>query len=163
MKPETRFRIGRVVPFLRTLSYCKIFSIQQKAIVGHPDIILCLDGLFVALEVKTDDKDSTASPRQILTLEEVLKAKGAALIVRPSNFEQVKEDLLKLSRGIRYDRNEICGIDAPKTTTSARKNRQHSTITKAKLRAKQNDVSGENRDYENSGREFSDPKKFRSV
>jgi len=160
MKAESVFRL-RVIKFLRTLHFCKIFSIQQKAITGHPDIILCLDGLFVGIEIKTDI--GKPSPRQILTLEEVIKAKGAALIVRPNNFEGVKERLLKLSRGIRYGNNEIQGIIAPTTSNGIGESRKHTDESNKKLRSEQTSIGCKEGVRESSGGEYCDSEEFREI
>jgi hypothetical protein len=156
-KPETLFR-KKVVAFLRTLPFCKVFSIQQKAITGHPDLIVCLAGWFVALEIKTDE--GKPSPRQILTLEDVIKAKGGALIVRPQNLEEVKEILLKLSKGIRHDFHEIQRPTTPKSATNSGENRKHTNGSGKKLRAKQNAVSDQKRDHDDSGTEQGSSEEF---
>jgi hypothetical protein len=159
-KLETTFR-KRVDAFLKTLPFCKQFSIQQKALVGHPDKMICLAGWFVALEIKTDV--GVASAKQILTLEEVLKAKGTALIVRPSNFEEIKEILRKISRGIRYDSNEIQGLAPSKSSANFGEDRKHTNGSGKKLRAKQNAVSDPKRDPGDSDSEQGSSEKFREI
>ena len=47
---------------------------------GLPDIIVCLSGRFIALEVKTETGKTTAL--QELTLKEIRKAGGIAEVVR---------------------------------------------------------------------------------
>jgi hypothetical protein len=55
MKPETRFRINQVDPFLKKLKGIWAESIQQVSISGTPDKLMCIRGKFVALELKSDD------------------------------------------------------------------------------------------------------------
>jgi hypothetical protein len=160
MKAESEFR-KKVDKFLRTLPFCKSLSIQQKAITGHPDKVLCLAGWFVGLEIKTDE--GSPSARQILTLEEVIKAKGVALIVRPSNFDQIKEILVKISKGIRYDQHEIQGINAPKNPTSTRKSGKHANGPKTKLRSEQTSSGSSLDNREDSCREHGDSEEFREI
>jgi hypothetical protein len=160
MKPESSFR-KRVDQFIRTLPFCKSLSIQQKAISGHPDKILCLAGWFVALEIKTDEGKPSA--RQVLVLQNVLKAKGVALIVRPSNFEEVKEILQKISRGIRYDSNEIQGLTSPKFTNDLGENRKHTNGSGKKLRSKQASSSSTVGDQESAGGEQRAVEDFREI
>lgn len=160
MKPESAFR-KKVDQFLRTLPFCKSLSIQQKAITGHPDKVLCLAGWFVGLEIKTDE--GSPSARQILTLEEVLKAKGVALICRPNNFEEVKEILRKISKGIRYDQHALQGLTPPKNPTNPRKSGKHSDGPSRKLRGEQTTRSDSQRDQTDEGRECRDSEEFREI
>lgn len=97
-KPETKFRNNVVYPFLRTLKNTVVFSIQQVAISGDPDAILCSHGLFVALELK--DTNGVLSPLQKWKLEEVKKrGKGISIIASPDNWRQVTYLLGKLDQG----------------------------------------------------------------
>lgn len=93
-KPETVFR-GRVVKDLRALKGIAIFSIQQRTINGDPDLLLCINSLFVALELKDDDGE--VSPLQEKRLEDVGKAKGLALVARPSNWKKIYKILVDIS------------------------------------------------------------------
>lgn len=97
MKPETRFRNSRVLPFLKTLKNTKRFAIQQVAISGDPDYILCTRGKFIALELK--DRGEKPRPLQRHILDEVTNAGGVALVADPDNWEEIKMTLLKLDRG----------------------------------------------------------------
>lgn len=93
-KQETLFR-QRVVKELRTLDNTVIFSIQQRAIRGSPDILLCCNSLFIALELKTDEGD--VDPLQEKILNDVSKAKGVALVARPHNWKKCFEMLMEIS------------------------------------------------------------------
>ena len=52
LKPESIFRTNKVLPFLKTLPFTYIMPIQQVSFAGDPDYVLCLQGRFVALELK---------------------------------------------------------------------------------------------------------------
>jgi hypothetical protein len=97
MKPETRFRINHVDPFLETLSNTYGESIQQKAICGTADKILCVRGKFVWLELK--DIDEQLRPLQRWKAERVIKAGGIALRADLSNWQIQKVLLQKLDEG----------------------------------------------------------------
>ena len=51
-KPETKFRMSQVLPFLKTLGNTYAEPIQQLSILGTADYILCSNGYFVWLELK---------------------------------------------------------------------------------------------------------------
>ena len=91
MKPETKFRQNQVLPFLQKLKNTYYESIQQLAISGSPDIILCVWGRFVALELKS--KEGKLEPLQKYKLNEIKRTGGIALRVSPQNWEEVKENL----------------------------------------------------------------------
>lgn len=97
VKPETKFRRNQVLPFLKTLKNTTFFALQQVAICGDPDYVLCMNGKFVALELKDDG--ATPRPLQQYKLDEVKKAKGVALAASPSNWEEIKVLLFRLSKG----------------------------------------------------------------
>lgn len=103
IKAETRFRKNTVKPFLKTLKHVKDFPIQQLAIVGDPDFLLCLRGHFVALELK--DEFGTLSEIQRHKLKEVARAGGFALVASPQNWESIKAQLQAIDRGD-YDGNK---------------------------------------------------------
>jgi len=96
-KPETVFRVGKVTPFLKTLSFTKFFPIQQLSIKDDPDFLLCTRGKFIALELKIDGEKPR--PLQQYKLDEVLKAKGITIVAKPSNWEEVKILLKQLDGG----------------------------------------------------------------
>lgn len=87
MKPETAFRKNRVDPFIRTLKNCHSFSIQQVSIRDTPDKLICINGFFVAMEIKVDDEPRPGQQHQ---LDCVVRAGGISLVACPNNWEQVK-------------------------------------------------------------------------
>lgn len=85
-KPETVFR-QKVVRDLTTLPDIAIFSIQQRTIVGDPDLLLCLRGIFVGLELKS--AEGKPSKLQEYKLDKIRKAGGIAQVVYPDNWDEV--------------------------------------------------------------------------
>lgn len=96
-KTETRFRANKVVPFLKTLWNTKSFPIQQLAIRGDPDFILCCRGRFVALELKADS--GRVSPLQAQKLNDVKLKGGVAIVATPQNWESVRKIITNLDKG----------------------------------------------------------------
>lgn len=94
MKPETLFR-KKVVRWLKdNLKHCKILSLQQISLRGDPDLILCVNGLFVALEIKA--LGGKATTLQLHTLGAIREAGGAAFVVDPQGWDSIKSHLLYL-------------------------------------------------------------------
>lgn len=92
---EKDFKV-KVKAFLKTLPNCWHVKIQQVAIAGTPDILCCINGYFVALELKRSEK-AKVSALQSHTIHLIMKAGGYAWTLYPENFEEVKQDLIKLS------------------------------------------------------------------
>jgi len=82
------------------------FKASERSLAGIPDMILCVNGIFVALELKRDSK-SKASRLQEHTLEMINKSGGLGIVVRPDNFEKVITVIKTLSEGGKYDRNDL--------------------------------------------------------
>ncbi len=95
-KPETNFR-ARVKRDLATLRETVVFPIQQQTILGDPDLICCIRGKFVALELKS--AKGKASVLQTHKLESVRKAGGVAFTVFPSLWEEIFASLNILAGG----------------------------------------------------------------
>jgi len=55
---------------------------------GIPDIIANINGLFVAIEVKTET--GTASPLQLYYIDKINSQNGIAVAIRPSQFNALK-------------------------------------------------------------------------
>lgn len=100
-KAETQFRQGRVIPFLKTLKNTKYTPIQQVALNGDPDFILCIRGRYVDLELKKAGE--VPSPLQVLKMMLTNEAGGLAFVASPVNWKEVKQELLKLDQGEKYD------------------------------------------------------------
>ena len=62
--------------------------------VGVPDIIACVNGHFVAVEVKAEN--GKPSELQLYHLDEIRKAAGHAFLLYPKDFENFKNFLENL-------------------------------------------------------------------
>lgn len=96
MKPETIFRNRVVLPFLKKLPRCDITSVQQLARSGDPDLLICLCGRFIAIELKAR-KGAKISKLQIWKLNKITDAGGISLVVYPENWQDTKNILTQLS------------------------------------------------------------------
>lgn len=96
-KPETVFRAGKVIPFLKTLKNTASFPIQQISIRGTTDFILCCHGIFVGLELK-DDLGSLSSLQEY-NLKQIEKCGGIAMVAYPKNWDEIKMRLKRLDEG----------------------------------------------------------------
>lgn len=89
-KPETVFR-KRVRSALSDLvaegAPLWFEAIQQKAIRGTPDFILCANGHFIGLELKSAEGKLDALQEAKRTA--ILEAGGLALVADPSNWDNV--------------------------------------------------------------------------
>jgi len=97
---EKRFQ-DRVMKKLRTLRGTWWFKVQG-AVGGVPDVIGCVRGVFIALELKR-------SPRAKMTkLQEYTHdtirgtAEGVVYVVHPDNWEEVFEEIKLISRARKW-------------------------------------------------------------
>lgn len=93
-KKETTFK-KRVAADLDKLPNCWYEKIQQVALRGTPDFLCCINGKFVALELKKDDK-SKLSKLQHYKLDAICKAGGCAWTVIPADWDECLEALRSL-------------------------------------------------------------------
>lgn len=56
---------------------------------GIPDILACCNGRFLAIEVKAEN--GKASELQLHHIEKIKQSGGHAVIVKPSQFEELKK------------------------------------------------------------------------
>jgi hypothetical protein len=96
-KPETLFK-ERVLPILRALPRSWWFKVDLISLRGIPDIIGCVNGQFVALELKKDSR-SHADPLQGWVMRKILAAGGWAQEVNPESWDQVHKLLVDLALG----------------------------------------------------------------
>lgn len=93
MQKETRFKT-RIRPILETLPRSWWLKTQLLALCGIPDFIGCVQGRFVALELKTEK--GKATKLQEWVLQKIRHAGGYAAVVTPENFAEVLQDLQQL-------------------------------------------------------------------
>ncbi|MBS5315950.1 MAG: VRR-NUC domain-containing protein [Clostridiales bacterium] len=94
---EKQFEDKVVKPFLKKLPKCWFFKVHGGSvfqIVGVPDIVGVINGKFIGLELKTNT--GKPSDLQLVRIRDINKAGGYAKIVRPNNWEEIKEELMKL-------------------------------------------------------------------
>lgn len=105
-KPETSWRNNIVDPFLKSLDNCYVMSIQQVSLLGDADKVLCLHGLFVAIELKYGkNKESKIQQWKRGQINE--KAGGIAIVASPANWTKVKYFLTELSKGVIHDHKNL--------------------------------------------------------
>lgn len=96
-QPETKFK-EKVITDLKKLPNTWFTKIQQLAKSGDPDFACCINGMFVAIELKKDAK-SKPSPLQQWVLEAIVEAGGIACVANPENWKSTLEELTKLANG----------------------------------------------------------------
>lgn len=94
MASEKNFE-NRIKKFLRDNGcwFCKYFA-NGYTKSGVPDILACVGGKFVGIEVKA--ADGKPSALQIKNQELIQKAGGLSYILYPDDFEAFKLDMLNL-------------------------------------------------------------------
>jgi hypothetical protein len=109
MQKETRFKI-KVREALKKLSEKGLplwfTKTQQVSIRGTPDFILCINGTFVALELKKSATEK-ADELQTYNLEKINNAKGIGLVVNPENWNSIFEIIKTLAEGGKHDRTKF--------------------------------------------------------
>lgn len=97
-KPETLFA-KKVDEDLKVLGGVW-FNIQQASINGTPDRLGCLNGVFVALELKVQNNDATRL--QDFYLAQIKKHKGFSATVNPKNWDNILFQLKIIKHGGDY-------------------------------------------------------------
>lgn len=90
---------NEVIKFLKSqdIYYIKVWGGgYQKA--GIPDLIICLNGLFIAVELKKED--GRPSALQLYNIEQIKKSKGQAIILKPSQFQEFKKNILEVKDNV---------------------------------------------------------------
>lgn len=93
LQPETRFRL-RIKPALEAIPHSYWVKIQAGSIIGVPDVLGCVNGRMVALELKTDEGQATAM--QKYRIGKFAAAGAFTSILRPSNWAKVLAELQEL-------------------------------------------------------------------
>ena len=76
--------------------YVKYFA-NRNTKSGIPDILACVNGEFLGIEVKSDLGNPTKL--QLHNVEMIRKAGGCAFVVYPSGFDQLVNIVERLKRG----------------------------------------------------------------
>jgi hypothetical protein len=93
-KPETLFK-EKVLEDLKKVPRCWFFKVEAGAVRGIPDVIICVDGLFVALELKVPP--NTCEPLQEYNIYKIRKANGQAWECTPALWPEIYQIILDLS------------------------------------------------------------------
>jgi hypothetical protein len=90
--------VAAIEKYLKALPRCFFFKEHGGPFgtAGVPDLICCIDGRFFAFEVKT--AEGRLSKLQEKTIEKILRAGGAALVVRSA--EEAKAAVQKRGAAI---------------------------------------------------------------
>lgn len=84
--------------------YVKFFA-NKFTRVGVPDILACVNGLFVGIEVKADH--GHPSDLQIWNRDKIREAGGYCIILYPDHFEQFKVFVESLFDGNPVDQRQF--------------------------------------------------------
>jgi hypothetical protein len=86
LQPYERDFQREVLKKLRTLPKSWFVKLNDRTTVGLPDIVGCICGVFVALELKTKSK---VTALQAYTLGKIDHARGLAYVVTPETWGEV--------------------------------------------------------------------------
>ena len=89
MAGEKNFE-NRIKAFLKSEGawFIKYWAGSQFTKSGVPDILACVDGYFVAIEVK--GPNGKPSELQLHTIKKIREAGGFAFVLYPSGFDEFK-------------------------------------------------------------------------
>ena len=95
--PETIFK-EKVQRDLKKLKRAWWYKTQEVAIRGIHDIILCVNGFFVSIELKRNPK-AKVDALQVYNLDRIEQSGGLAFIAYPENWESIFWFLVELDAG----------------------------------------------------------------
>jgi hypothetical protein len=100
MHPETKFK-NKILPRLKKITNSYWFVKEAVSLRGIPDLIGCINGTFVGLELKKSEAEARRQTGRIVRQRHELKtiraAGGYGEIVYPENFEEIYMELLLLA------------------------------------------------------------------
>lgn len=94
-KPETYFK-EKVLRDLARVPKVWAVKIQQVAIRGTPDILICCGGYFIALELKKDESSKT-DKLQDYTLDKIADAGGHTFVAHPENWTGIFDFIVRVA------------------------------------------------------------------
>ena len=90
---------NKIKAFLREQGcwYIKYWACGGFTTAGVPDLLICCNGRFVAVEVKA----STGKPSdlQLKKIRDIRKAGGVAFVLYPDQFEEFKHMIINMKEG----------------------------------------------------------------
>ena len=104
MTPEKKFE-NQIKEYLVSIDawFIKYWAGSQFTKNGIPDLLCCINGYFVAIEVK--QQQGRPSKLQLYNIEKIRQAGGFAFVVYPSGFDKLVDILNNLKLG--YFTNEM--------------------------------------------------------
>lgn len=64
--------------------------------VGVPDIIACVNSIFVGIETKSSV--GTTKPLQDLNIEQIRQSGGVAMVIKPENYEDFVKQITEVEK-----------------------------------------------------------------
>lgn len=93
-KPEVEFQ-SAVIQYLQVRYGPRVWVLNHRGGIGQragiPDLLCCVNGRFLALEVKSPSGKGRLGPKQKLELEAIRQAGGKVAVV--ASFEELEEVL----------------------------------------------------------------------
>lgn len=86
----------RVLSRLRKLQKTVVFTIQQASIRGTPDLLVSINGRFVALELKRS-ATAAVTELQLYNIAKINESGGYATLVYPENLDVIMKELEAIS------------------------------------------------------------------
>lgn len=103
-KPETLLK-ERIYPHLKALPSTFVCKIQQVAKRGTPDFLLCVSGIFCAIEMKSSE-DHAPDKLQEYNLELIQSCGGLIVVLNPENEVKVMAYLKRFAAHAAKDKTK---------------------------------------------------------
>lgn len=106
-QPEARISSAIMAALRARGIFCFKVHGSAEQMTGLPDILACVEGLFVGFETKMPDKRQNVSPRQVIVHEAIEASQGIAVVVCGVKEAMGIVDELMLARRSRITLNAI--------------------------------------------------------
>ena len=91
---EKTFQTKLIKLIEKNNGYVVKFNASAISKIGVPYLLACINGKFVGLEVKKEN--GKPSEIQLWNIEQIKKSGGIAMVVKPSDYENVEKLIEKL-------------------------------------------------------------------
>ena len=91
---EKTFQTKLIKLIEKNNGYVVKFNASAISKIGVPDLLACINGKFVGLEVKKEN--GKPSEIQLWNIEQIKKSGGIAMVVKPSDYENIEKLIKKL-------------------------------------------------------------------
>ncbi len=81
---EAKFQ-KKVLADLKELESCYVLKTSERARRGVPDLLICLKGEFIAIELKREG--AKPDPLQLHVLKKIAAAHGTSFVAYPSSWD----------------------------------------------------------------------------